>query len=204
MAIGLVTAVAFAALAVGFFTRHDDGGGESTAAENGVIAPSSAFQGARIPDGVTAPDFELTDESGEPITMREFRGKPVVVTFLYTHCEDTCPATAQQVRGALDKLGHDVPAIAISVDPPNDTEESARAFLSENNMLGRLKFVLGDRAELKKLWDTYAINPQSARQEHQARLLIVDSKGRQRVGFPLQETTPEMIAHDLAVLEKSG
>jgi protein SCO1/2 len=204
MAVALVTAIAFAALAVGFFTRGTDSGGESTASEGGVLAQTSAFQGANIPEGVVAPDFDLTNESGEPVSMREFRGKPVIVTFLYTHCEDTCPTTAQQVRGALDRLGHDVPAIAISVDPANDTEESARAFLSENNMLGRLNFVLGEKAELKKLWDTYAINPQSARQEHQARLVLVDGKGHQRVGFPLQETTPEMIAHDIAVLEKSG
>ena len=49
--------------------------------------------------------------------MRSLRGKPVVVTFLYTHCEDTCPAQAQTVRGAKvvgtspvgDTLGRAVP-----------------------------------------------------------------------------------------------
>jgi protein SCO1/2 len=203
MAVGLVTALAFAALVVGFVTRDTgSGGGDATA--QGVIAQGSAFQGARIPKGVRAPDFRLRDEQGKPIRMSDFRGKPVVVTFLYTHCRDTCPATAQQVRGALDKLGHDVPAIAVSVDPPNDTPESARRFLSEQHVLGRVRFALGDRAALKRVWDGYAINPQSARQEHQARLVIVDAEGRQRIGFPLQETTPEMIAHDLAVLEKTG
>jgi protein SCO1/2 len=200
MATGLVTALAFAALVVGFVT-HDDGG-DSDATASGVTAAGSPFEGARIPAGVRAPDFDLKDEQGDPITMRQFRGKPVVVTFLYTHCQDTCPATAQQVRGALDQLGHDVPAIAISVDPANDTEESARAFLSEQNTLGRIHFVLGTRAQLKPLWDTYAIHPQSAREEHQARLVLVGKDGLQRVGFPLQETTPDLIAHDLAVLEQ--
>jgi protein SCO1/2 len=200
MATGLVTALAFAAIVVGYLTR--DGGSGSDATASGVTAAGSPFQGARIPAGVPAPDFALKDENGDTITMKQFRGKPVVVTFLYTHCEDTCPATAQQVRGALDDLGHDVPAIAISVDPGNDTEASARRFLSEQNTLGRIHFALGTRAQLKPIWDTYAIHPQSAREEHQARLVIVDAEGLQRVGFPLQETTPEMIAHDLKVLER--
>ena len=199
MATMLVTALAFTALVIGVLTHDSGGGGDATA--NGVIAQGSPFQGARIPPGVKAPDFALRDENGDPISMKQFRGKPVVVTFLYTHCEDTCPATAQQVRGALDDLGHDIPAIAISVDPPNDTEASARKFLAENNTLGRIHFVLGTRAELKPLWDRYAVKPEKAKEEHTARLVLVGPDGDQRVGFPLQETTPDMIAHDLKVLE---
>jgi protein SCO1/2 len=199
MATALVTALAFAAIVVSFLT-HDNGGG-SDATASGVQAQGSPFEGARIPPRVKAPDFALKDENGNAISMTRYRGKPVVVTFLYSHCQDTCPATAQQVRGALDQLGHDVPAIAISVDPGNDTEASARRFLAENNTLGRIHFVLGTRAQLKPLWDRYAIHPQSAREEHQARLVLVGRNGEQRVGFPLQETTPDMIAHDLKVLE---
>ena len=116
--------------------------------------------------------------------MRSLRGKPVVVTFLYTHCEDTCPVQAQTVRGALDQLGHDVPAIAVAVDPPRDTEASARAFLSEQRALGRIDFLLGTRAELKPVWDGFHIAPQKAKSEHQARFTLVDARGYQRVGFP--------------------
>ena len=39
--------------------------------------------------------------------MRELRGRPAIVTFLYTTCEDTCPTQAQQIKGALDELGED-------------------------------------------------------------------------------------------------
>ena len=75
--------------------------------------------------------------------MRELRGKPVIVTFLYTTCDDTCPAQAQTVRGALDDLGEDVPALAIAVDPPRDTAARAQAFLAKARALGRIDFVLG-------------------------------------------------------------
>jgi len=164
----------------------------------------SAFEGAVMPSGLKAPDFELRNQDGEPISMRSLRGKPVVVTFLYTNCEDSCPAQAQTVRGALDQLGHDVPAIAVSVDPPNDTEASARAFLSEQRALGRIDFVLGSRRELRPVWNGFHIAAQSVTQEHQARFTLVDARGYQRVGFPGFAATPEGLAHDLRILESEA
>ena len=158
------------------------------------------FAGARLPEGVRAPAFELTDERGESIAMSDFRGDAVIVTFLYTHCDNTCPPAAQQVKGALNELGHDVPSLAVAVDPPRDTAASARAFLSEQRLLGRMRFVLGSRDELEPLWDGYAIRPQAARAEHQARIVIVDRRGFQRVGFPIEQATPERIAHDVRML----
>ena len=163
---------------------------------------SSAFAGALMPKGVRAPDFDLRDEYGKPISMSSFRGKPVVVTFLYTHCENTCPAQAQTVRGALDDLGRDVPAIAVSVDPPRDTRDSARAFLSKQHALGRIHFVLGTRAQLEPLWKGFAIQPQLPGQEHQARITLVDKRGYQRIGFPGSQATPERLAHDLRLLQR--
>jgi protein SCO1 len=161
----------------------------------------SGFQGALMPAGVRAPDFALRNQDGERVSMRDFRGKPVIVTFLYTHCDETCPAQAQVIRGALDELGEDVPAIAIAVDPPNDTEESARAFLSEQRALGRIDFVLGSRAQLRPLWKGFYVRPQSVTEEHQARFTLVDERGFQRIGYPGSMATPEAIAHDVRLLQ---
>jgi protein SCO1 len=168
---------------------------------DGVATAGTRFEGAVMPRNLKAPDFELTNQDGDTISMRDFRGRPVIVTFLYTSCEDTCPLQAQTVRGALDELGEDVPAIAIAVDPPRDTPERARAFLSEQRALGRLDFVLGTRAELKPLWEGYYIRPQSVTQEHQARFTLVDERGFQRVGYPGFEATAERIAHDIRLLQ---
>jgi protein SCO1 len=158
------------------------------------------FEGAVMPAGVRAPDFTLRDQDGGRLSMRELRGRPVVVTFLYTTCEDTCPIQAQTVRGALDELGEDVPALAIAVDPPRDTPERARAFLAEQRALGRIDFVLGTRAELRPLWKGFFIRPQSVTEEHQARFTLVDKRGFQRVGYPGGQATSEAIAHDLRLL----
>ena len=155
-----------------------------------------------MPEGARAPDFQLKNQDGETVSMRSLRGQSVVVTFLYTTCQDSCPIQAQTVRGALDELGHDVPALAIAVDPPRDTPERAQAFLAKQRATGRIDFVLGSRAELRPLWKGFAIQPQSARTEHQARFTLVDARGFQRVGFPGSEATPERLAHDIAMLER--
>jgi protein SCO1/2 len=169
--------------------------------DDGVVSGGSRFEGAVMPRGLRAPDFELRNQDGEAVSMRDFRGEPVIVTFLYTTCEDTCPVQAQTIRGALDDLGEDVPAIAIAVDPPRDTPERARAFLSEQRALGRIDFVLGSRAELRPLWDGFFIRPQSVTQEHNARFTLVDKRGFQRVGYPGFEATPERLAHDVRLLQ---
>jgi protein SCO1 len=167
-------------------------------------ADDDTFEGASMPQGAFAPDFALRNQDGERVTMRSLRGQPVIVTFLYTHCEDTCPIQAQTVRGALDELGHDVPALAIAVDPPNDTPRSARKFLAEQRVSGRLDFVLGSRAELRHLWNGFGVQPQRVTEEHNARITLVDARGIQRVGYPGSEATPERLAHDLALLEREA
>jgi protein SCO1 len=193
VALFLVGAFALGAIVLAAGGRDSDTG-----------SPDS-FEGAVMPKGLRAPDFELRNQDGEPVAMRSLRGKPVVVTFLYTHCEDTCPIQAQTVRGALDELGHDVPALAIAVDPPNDTPESARRFLAEQRATGRIDFVLGSRSELRPVWKGFGrIQPQSVRSEHQARFTLVDSRGFQRVGYPGAEATPERLAHDLRLLEREA
>lgn len=168
------------------------------------VASDDAFAGALMPEGLPAPDFELENQDGERVSMRSLRGRPVLVTFLYTHCEDTCPAQAQTARGALDDLGHDLPVLAIAVDPPNDTPRSARKFLAEQRATGRIDFVLGTRAELRPVWRGFAIRPQSVTAEHNARFTLVDARGFQRVGYPGFEATPERLAHDLALLEREA
>lgn len=162
------------------------------------------FQGALMPSGVRAPDFELTDQDGERIRMRDFRGRPAIVTFLYTHCDESCPPQAQLVKGALDELGYDVPALAVAVDPARDTPASARRFLLEQGMTGRMDIVLGRRERLARVWKGFAVQPQLSDAEHQARIALVDARGFQRIGFPLAQASPDAIAHDVRELEREA
>ena len=136
--------------------------------------------------------------------LQAMRGKPVVVTFLYTTCEDTCPLTVDQIRLALDELGHDVPVVAVSVDPRNDSARAAKRFSLQRQMTGRMRWVLGNEAQLRRLWRAYGVQPQSDREEHSATTVLLDGRGRQRVGFATSVLTPSALAHDIELLEREA
>jgi protein SCO1/2 len=158
-------------------------------------------RGAVRPPGIPPADFRMRDQDGRRATLREYRGQVVVVTFLYTTCEDTCPLTAQQIRGALDELGRDVPVLVVAVDPPRDTPARAKRFLAEQRVAGRMRWLLGPEDELRRQWRAYGIRPQSGELEHSAYVVLLDERGVQRIGFPVDQVTPDALAHDIALLQ---
>jgi protein SCO1/2 len=168
----------------------------------GARTVSTGFAGAARPPGIAPADFRVRDEHGVPLRLADMRGRPVVVTFLYTTCKDTCPLTASQIRVALDDLGHDVPVVAVSVDPANDTPRRARAFSLRQGMPGRMRWALGSAKQLQRLWRAYGIAPQTAGAEHTAGTVLLDGRGVQRVGFATSVLTPDALAHDIALLER--
>jgi protein SCO1/2 len=170
-------------------------------AQRGEEAPAATgWEGSLRPPGARLPDFSLTTQDGERVSAAGLRGRPLVVTFIYSTCEDTCPGQVQSIRGALDDLGRDVPVIGVSVDPYNDTPARARAFMLEQSMTGRMQFLLGSRAALARVWAAFGIAPQRHGRDHSAYTVLVDREGRQRVGFPVSQLTPRRLAHDLARL----
>jgi protein SCO1/2 len=153
----------------------------------------AAYEGYVRPPRASVPAFTLTDQDGNRITAAKGLA---IYAFIYSHCEDTCPVEVQQIRGALDDLGHDVPVIGVSVDPANDTQASARAFLSKQFMTGRMDFALGTRADLEPIWTAFGIAPQTKGKDHSAGIVIADG-ARQRIGFPASQLTVEDLAADL-------
>ena len=164
----------------------------------------AGFSGSLRPAGIPPAEFGLRDERGRMVRLRDLRGRPAIVTFLYTTCRDTCPLTTQQIRQALDDLGHDVPVIAVSVDPANDTALRARAFALKQGMTGRMRWVLGTSAQLQRIWRAYGVAPQTTLQDHSASTVVIDGAGRQRVAFATSVLTPEGLAHDVAALERGS
>jgi protein SCO1 len=71
-------------------------------------------------------------------------------------------------------------------------------------MTGRMRFVLGTRRQLQPLYRGFAIQPQLRDREHQAYITLVDREGLQRVAVPVNQTSPEDLAHDIEVLEREA
>jgi len=167
-------------------------------------AGPTGFHGAVRPPQARAVDFALPDQDGRTATMREYRGRTVIVTFMYSTCQDQCPLTAQQIRGALDDLGHDVPVLAVSVDPKGDTPLHVKRFLVKQHLTGRMRYLTGTHAQLAPVWRAYGVQPQGQGFDHTAATVIVDGAGRQRVGYLTDQLTPEGLAADLRTLSARG
>ena len=74
-----------------------------------------------------APPLALRNYLGQPVNIDSYRGKAVLVTFLYTNCPDICPLITSNLRVAQNLMGpakaSKVQIIAVSVDPRGDTAE---------------------------------------------------------------------------------
>ena len=176
-------------------------GGSSTPSDAAPEADHTGFAGALKPPGARAPGFRLRDQDGRVVTMDDYRGRDVIVTFMYSTCQDTCPLTASQIRAGIDALGHDVPVLIVSVDPRDDTPFHMKRFLVKEQLAGRADFVTGTRAQLAPIWKRYGVQPQLGKQfDHTAETVIVDGRGLQRVGYLSSLLTPEDLTHDLRAL----
>ena len=123
---------------------------------------SVEFVGTELTARETATSFTLTNQFAQPVSLTDYRGKVVLLTFLYTNCPDICPVTTAKIRDAYDLLGddaEDVAVVAVSVDPERDTAEEAHAFSDQWQMTGRWDFLTGPRDDLEPIWRAYYIDP---------------------------------------------
>jgi protein SCO1/2 len=207
--LGLATVVVLAFALVLILDRPAtrSGGGATTAVD---ARASSGFDGALLPGAVSAPDFTLTDQRGQRVSLSQYRGQVTILTFLSTTCSPACPLIAQQIRGALDELGthppHPVPTLIVSANPAADTPARVRRFLGEAALTGRVEYLTGTLGELQPVWRAYGIVPSllgNAASPHAASVLLIDRSGQKRDLFEVEELTPEGLAHDLRKLEGS-
>jgi len=99
-----------------------------------VLAACSkpGFNNVDITGANYASEFSLTDHTGAPRTLADYRGKVVVVFFGYTQCPDVCPTTMlelAQVKKELGPAGERVQGIFITIDPERDTPEVLKAYV---------------------------------------------------------------------------
>lgn len=115
--------------------------------------------------GQPAPNFTLTDQRGDAVSLADFRGKAVVLTFIHTHCPDVCPATAEHLRETYAQLPPGtrdrVAFLAVTVDPARDTPAALRAFAAQHGLDDNPAWfaLTGDRTTLAAVWRDYGIDP---------------------------------------------
>ncbi|MBI4236593.1 MAG: SCO family protein [Chloroflexi bacterium] len=166
--------------------------------------------------------FRLTSQAGQTVAWSDYRGRAVILTFLYTNCPDICPLTTAKLHRAHELLGKDsgrVAFVAITVDPERDTVGEVRRYSQERDMLGRWDFLVGSEEELRPLWQTYWASPTRAavleRQEpthaapehhlveHGVPVHLIDAQGHGRIVFGA-DFQPEDLVADIRALLRRG
>jgi protein SCO1/2 len=168
-------------------------------------------------NGKQAPDFTLIDHTGAEVRLSALRGKPVVLTFLYTNCPDTCPTVTAKFVELTTLLGEraaDVALVAVSVDPERDGKERVNAFLGQRKLDGVMRFLTGTREALEAVWKGYHVgvslvpvkagSPESRLYGayavgHSDAVYVLDKLGRQRV-FLRSTFEPGEMLENLEVL----
>jgi protein SCO1 len=166
--------------------------------------PESGFEGAALPGSVIAPNFTLSNQYGDAVSLSEYRGQVVVLTFLYSTCGAACIVIAQQIRGALNELRGGVPVLIVSADPAADSRANVARFLSEVSLSGRVQYLTGPLWRLREVWAAYGIKPASvgaSEFDEYASVLLLDRAGRERVLFQSEQLTPESLSHDIGKLQ---
>jgi protein SCO1/2 len=161
----------------------------------------------RISPAKPAPPTSLMNYDGQRVTFASLRGRAVVVTFVYSHCPDTCPLIVRKLRTAQALLGSArsrLQIVAISTDPAQDTPGAVRRFLRRRGMLGRMDYLLGSPSMLHKAWAAWGVGAKriSAKPEdveHSALIYGVTGSGRVTTLYP-PSFKPQWIAHDVPLL----
>jgi protein SCO1/2 len=145
------------------------------------------------PSSVGGP-FELVDQDGKTVTDKDFRGKPFLVFFGFTHCPDICPTTLFEVSEVFNRLGKDADkasAIFVTVDPERDTPEKLKLYLSSFHP--RISALSGSDAQIeaiKKAYFVYAkrvpLEGGSYTMDHTSVVYLMDKEGKFIAPFNLK------------------
>jgi protein SCO1/2 len=176
----LFTGIASAAMHEG--GAHEGGTHERSAKydEKAALALSQAAIGGDVGD------YTFLDGKGKQVTLESLRGKPVVISLIYTSCYHICPTVttnlARVVNIALDALGEDsFSVLTIGFDTPVDTPDRMRVFAAQRNIdLDNWHFVSASPETMQGLSAavgfSYFGSPKGY--DHMIQATVLDSEGK--------------------------
>lgn len=196
----LLVAGVLAVLVLIVLLIHNAGspGGPSANANVGGEATPNAMQqellGAGVDlgaplHGVPAPDFTLTDQFNQPISLRQFRGKVVVVAFTDSQCTTICPLTTETMLHALSYLpasaAANVQLLGIDANPQATSVDDVRQYSLGHGLENRWFFLTGSTNQLQQVWHDYniAVQINQGQIDHTPALYVIDPNGAEQIVY---------------------
>jgi protein SCO1/2 len=159
-----------------------------------------------------APAFSLTTQDSTRLSLKQLRGKVVVITFIYTRCADTCPLLTAKMAGLQARLGTDFGSkvffVAITVDPEQDTPVILKRYAEAHGVdLAGWAFLTGTPSEIREVARQYGVVYKKRPRgdvDHTFLTSIVDTSGTLRVQYMGVRFAPDEFLRDLHSLLPEG
>jgi len=174
----------------------------------------------RIPQtGDVVPDFTLTNQNGKTIHFKQFLGRPLLLTFIYTRCPfpDYCLRMSHNFEQVLTNLQKDPKTFAdaqllsISIDPEHDKPEELRSY--GEAYVGRMdpkfqhwQFASGSPEQVRKAADFFglAYNKKNGQILHSLSTVLIGPDGKVQKVYTGNEWTPDEVARDFTAATAGG
>ena len=169
--------------------------GDRTAVPFTAPAPVTAADATWAAGARPAPDFSLTDQTGRPVSLARFRGRPVLLTFIDPLCRNLCPTEAK----VLERVQSQFPAarrpaiVAVSVNQWGNARANLLLDARKWKLTSVWHWAVGPVAKLRRAWAAYAIGVQDAPKTvagvtvhditHTEATYLIDARGDQRALF---------------------
>jgi protein SCO1 len=148
--------------------------------------------------------FRLVDQDGRTVTDQDFKGRPTLVFFGFTHCPDVCPTTLFEVSEVLRALGPDADrarAAFVTVDPERDTPAKLKEYLSSfdphlSALTGDADAVAAMAKAYKVYWKKVPLEGGAYTLDHTAIVYLMDKDGKFVAPFSVKRK-PQDAAADL-------
>jgi cytochrome oxidase Cu insertion factor (SCO1/SenC/PrrC family) len=130
-----------------------------------------------------APDVKLVNQFGQPMSLSQFRGRVVMLSFEDSECTTVCPLTTQSMvlaKEMLGKAGSSVQLLGVDANPDAIKVSDVMDYSRVHGMINQWDFLTGSLAQLKSAWKAYdvAVQIQSGQIDHTPALYVIDQQGR--------------------------
>jgi protein SCO1/2 len=151
-----------------------------------ALDPRAVLQTSQAAIGKPIGDYTLVDADGRPVRLAEYRGKPLIVSFVYTGCTQVCPTTTKFLDRAIDEaqraLGQDAfRVITVGFNLPFDTPLAMHDFRKRQGIdRPNWEFLAADAPTIAGLArDTgFVWTPTVSGFDHLTQATIIDGRGR--------------------------
>jgi protein SCO1/2 len=158
-----------------------------------------------------APDFTLTTQDGSKLSSSDLKGKVLLVSFIFTTCNGTCPATTHRMSQIQEELktrgllkDDRMRLVSISLDPARDTPETLRGYMKLYDAdPGHWAFLTGPPDQVSavvKSWGMWAKPAANGQLDHPSRVFLVDAQYRIREIYNLNFLKPKWVVQDVELL----